>query len=514
MANNKIIRGNGVPIHRRLGNIQTNSEDQNDVKVEYEKRNFVKPSSHGCKAKFNLSDNNSLYRAVERFAVSHGINSNNGPYIVRGYDTDLLRGGTLNIKISSSNWTEGIGDGDDFSPLQKYHVTVRPRDSEGNTIEKTPLDALSVTINPQIPGLVTSSGREYPYPYPNCTLVHVDSTHVTSTDEFIHRANDVLQFVFGYEISQNDVVEDSGGIMKLEMYHRINKRCEGVLKSVLQDSQSLLDDQVGIYKQKSKLEFSSRYWHRLGFPEYLHGINLKLYYANISDKTDGPLKHLKFEAQFRNNSDNKLPSFEQFGNIQNNLIEILNSHLLWATVGLDDLIADKVYHGVKQPNCTWVHPKNSREVLKQTAENLYSEVYHEINKTRTTAPKDILLALVKDSYSLQTYDDLENSTGLVKSTIRKHVSRLEEKGIVTRVRSSLTMIDCKNKYVSQVVILALNDSFPEETAKEINQRAKQNKQRREGSTYVEDTELSDDLTKLTNSSKKSNNNANYSTGEA
>lgn len=515
MTENKTISGNGIPIHRRLGQIHRDPEDRNDVEIEYTKQNFAKPSSHGSKAKFNISDNHSLYRTVERFATSRGINSNGGPHIVEGYTTDLLRGGCLNVKISSSNWSGGFGTGDDFSPLQKYHITVRPRDDQGQTIEKTPLDALSLTIHPQIPGLISSSGRPMTYPYPGTTLVYVDTTHVRSADEFIHRANDLLEFVFDYEIASDDVIDGSGGIMKLEMYHRINKKCESVIKSVLQDSCSLLDDQIGLH-QRSELEFSSRYWHRLGFPQYSHGINAKLYYANISANTGGPLKHLKFETQFvRLDSQNKLPSFDEFDMIQHNLTEILNSHLIWATIGGADLVADRVYDGRNQPTCSWEHPANSREVLKETALTMYSEVWHQINNNRTTAPKDILWTLVKDTYSLQTYDDLVDATGLVRSTIRKHVKNLEEKGIITRIRSHETMINCKNQYIAEVVIKALNDAFPEETVEEINQRAEENKQRRNNSTYLKGTDSSGSGETISESSAEQGNDGfNSFTGSA
>nr|WP_248515055.1 Lrp/AsnC family transcriptional regulator [Salinarchaeum laminariae] len=73
----------------------------------------------------------------------------------------------------------------------------------------------------------------------------------------------------------------------------------------------------------------------------------------------------------------------------------------------------------------------THQSLQQPPEDLTAEIYREALKETTTAVYDILRVIAEEAGAV--YGTLEERTGLARSTIRYHVARLEDSGVLERI---------------------------------------------------------------------------------
>lgn len=420
----------------------------------------------------------------------------------RDYDVD---GVPHAVVMTDSRWRAGKGEGDDYRPWWKYDVTLWPaRDGEVQW-DRTPLEALSLKIQPQVHGLVKSNGDPLRLPYGAGTLVHVQTTWVDRPQQLLERARDLVSEVFDYEIDEGDLHPESKRFWKAEGHHRFDgDLCDDVVHTIRQSTDLLarhaadVDDSAR-HEDNRWLEakVTTRDWDRLGFPQLDLPILLKVYYTENPDRTPYPMDQPKIEAALEGNPNDTKPHWDEWDAVMQALDEIVLSHLRWAGVGAEDLIADEKSDGPAADPTTWQHPEGRRFWLKQHYESLVPDLYREATKPNTQLVYDILDCVRR--HGTVTYEQLMNETGGAYRTIREHVTRLcelggDEPGILTKVQDACTFVSFSSRYFEDGAEEALDQVNPDDTPQEREERAEERRERRreQQDSEVPDADESDE----------------------
>jgi tetratricopeptide (TPR) repeat protein len=104
------------------------------------------------------------------------------------------------------------------------------------------------------------------------------------------------------------------------------------------------------------------------------------------------------------------------------------------------------------------------------------EVYREALKANTDAVYDILQVVATESGA--SYDTLEERTGLARSTIRYHVKRLQESGVVERVSNPLLVLFPSLAALENAKEI-LRTIYPDDQVDDMIDRAEERRERRE-----------------------------------
>ncbi|SER75535.1 winged helix-turn-helix domain-containing protein, partial [Natrinema salaciae] len=137
-------------------------------------------------------------------------------------------------------------------------------------------------------------------------------------------------------------------------------------------------------------------------------------------------------------------------------------------------------------------PTGRRNMLRQRYEDLATDIYREALKESTTAVYDILRVIAEHDGA--NYDTLVERTGLARSTVRYHVRRLAETGVVS-CEGNPVMVFFVSRVVLERAREILREVRPEDTPEDMDERADGRRERREeqqeaddGQTDVDDEE--------------------------
>jgi len=407
------------------------------------------------------------------------------------------------VTLRSSRYEAGTGEGNDYSAWYKYDLTVRPVGDDGEIQWKaTPPRSLSLKIEPQVEDLVYPDGNDFRLPHGEGSLVRVQTTWVNQTEEFLERAAHLVGHTLNYGLRQADVVEDSAAFSKAEVHHRVVEEVEGDIVHTIRQSADLLArheadvDTRGKHEDGKWLKCKIRtdQWEQLGFPRLDAKILIKLYYPDDPDQVEYPLNQPKLEVALdgketvideeTGRKSEKMVPWDRWDEIMAILEEILLSHLEWADVGPEKLVADDYSDGAQNPPLRWRHPDGRRYWLRKHYESLVPALYREATKPNTDLIYDILDVVRRRGEA--TYRDLINETGAAKRTIREHVRRLEQQvggderpGLLKREQGSVTVVSFSSRYLEELTdnegrhaLDKINpDDTPEERSERTNERA-------------------------------------------
>lgn len=461
-------------------------------------REAPEPTAHGAgvQAVFNDLDldGGSVYDRFHELWSDEVGDRDLEPYVVAAVDHDDVRGLTpargdreYALVLTSSRWKAGTGEGDSYSAWYQYHLKLREVDAEGETY-KPPI-ALHLEVLPQKEELVYKDGNELELPYGEGSRVICSTTWAETAVEIETRMIDALRLVL--DVDDRDLLRtrrnESRRIQKAEAHVRFHIGYKKQVVDSLRQSEELIAfggmSEIDAHRKRQRegwLEavLDAERWHLLGFERTSWDVELKVYQASHWAQTDPsePAHHPKLEASFSGVSHGELPHVEEWDETMQILRSIVSAHLEWSGVGREELVADDFFDGSAVPTYEYRHPEGRREQLRARFEEVATEVYREALKANTTSVYDILETCVEHSGA--TYDYLEERTGLARSTIRYHVRRLEERGVVSRVGNPVLVV-FPSRAVLEEAEEILDRVYPGDLAEDRAERADDRRQRRQ-----------------------------------
>lgn len=463
-----------------------------------EDRVAARPVAHGAatQAVFNDDDRRlPVYSAVHQLWYDVVGDRENEPAVVAELDEDSVSwltaptpGREWVFALSSSRWKAGNGTGDDYSAYYKYDLTLRERDEDGD-LHRTPR-ACSLRVIPQFDDLNYESGDELPLPYGAGSLVRCSTTWAESSDQVETRMLDVLERVV--DIDRGRLLEDrndeSRRIQKLEAHHRFDIGWKRQVVETIDQTRELIayggQTEISAHQERQRAGYlesvlDADRWHLLGFERTPYDIELKCYQTEGWSEIprEDPSHHPKLEASFAGaHGDAALPHVDEWGEVLQTLREVVSSHLDWAGVSDDELVPDDFQDGPAEPEYQYRHPAGRREQLRERYEAVGTEIHREALKANTQAVYDILRVVAVETGA--SYDTLEDRTGLARSTIRYHVSRLQETGVVEKVSNPVLVVFPSPAVLDEAEDI-LRRVYPEDTVDDMMERAEERRDRRE-----------------------------------
>ncbi|AXR78482.1 winged helix-turn-helix domain-containing protein [Natrarchaeobaculum sulfurireducens] len=462
---------------------------------------FPLPRAHGAAVSNHLADvvNPDADRAADRGTLydraltywrEHVGDVEEEPYLaVEDFDADWLPDGRYALILTSSRWKAGTGTGDDYRAYYEQHLKLREYDVDDGELQlrKPPL-ALHVEIIPQFEQMVYKSGDPLECPYGEGTRLLGWTTWAEDPFEIERRMYDALRAVYGPgAVDLDDRVDEARRLPKAEAHIRFDIDKKAPLIETLDQSKALIDwggdSQIEAHQKRQKegwLEwvFTSDRWHLLGFEPQRYSTEVKVYQANDWHRKPRSYyaHHPKLEASYAGVDRGKLPHVSEWDDVLEHLRTVVATHARWAGIERSDLIEDDYFDGPQSEPWDFERPTGRRQMLKRRYEDLSTDIYREALKESTTAVYDILRVIAEHDGA--NYDALEERTGLARSTVRYHVRRLAEEGIVYRKGNPVMVY-----FVSEVVLERareiLREVRPEDTPEDRDGRAEERRERRE-----------------------------------
>lgn len=474
-----------------------------------ERDTFPRPRAHGASVMNQLADlaadrsapiaeRGTLYDRALTYWREHVGDHEREPHVaVENFEADWLPEGDYALVLTSSRWKAGTGRGDDYSAYYEQHLKLRrwATDASGEDVLRKPPVALHVEIMPQFRDMVYKSGDPLECPYGEGTRLIGWSTYAESAEEIERRMYQALRSVYGRDaIDLEDRVADSRRIAKAEAHIRFDIEKKAAAVETIDQTRQLIDwggeaeiDAHQRRQQEGWLEskFESNRWHLLGFDRQRFDTELKLYQASEWHKrprTD-PLHHPKLEASYAGVDRGELPHVDKWDEILEHLRTVVATHGRWAGIEAEDMVADDFFDGTTAPVFEYERPTGRRQMLRRRYEDLATEIYREALKESTVAVYDILRVIAEETGA--TYDQLEERTGLARSTVRYHVARLAEHGVVKRLGNPVLVV-----FMSRVVLEQAREIVrevrPDDLAEDMAERAEERRERREEQREAEE----------------------------
>ncbi|WP_281194744.1 winged helix-turn-helix domain-containing protein [Halorubrum sp. F4] len=463
-----------------------------------EDRIAPEPVAHGAAVQCVLNDVGrevSIYSAVHQLWYEVVGDRDEEPGVVAELDSADVPwldaptpGREWVVKLSSSRWKAGTGTGDDYSAYYKYDLTLRERDEDGD-LYKTGR-ACSLRILPQFADLNYQDGSDLTLQYGEGSLVRCSTTWADDAEEVEGRMFDVLEAALDVDRGRllADRDQDSRRIQKAEAHHRFDIGWKRQVVETLDRTRELIAfggmSEIDAHQKRQREGYlealvDADRWHLLGFDRTSYDIELKCYQAAgwADIPREDPAHHPKLEASFAGTSgDHALPHVDEWKDVMSTLRSIVSAHLEWSGVGRDQLVADDYQPGPAVPEYQYRHPSGRREQLRERFEAVSTEVYREALKANTQAVYDILTVIATEAGA--SYDTLEERTGLARSTIRYHVSRLAEIGVCEKISNPVLVVFPSPAALESSKEI-LRRIYPDDQIEDMMERAEARRERRE-----------------------------------
>lgn len=431
------------------------------------------------------------------------------------------------VVLTSSNWTAGTGEGDDYTPWYSYRIARRPIDDDGEIrFDGSPRYTMTAVIEPQYDELVYKDGNEYTLPYGEGTHVKARVNYVENNSQVFTRIHELVRVGLDYSINYDDVLRserddytrdddlehdgksntnESRDLTRIEQYARVNSAYMDELRETISQSLDLIPTKGGrtdVIRGGSdddgnwrRYGFITSDWDLLGYPDMGDlEVGLKVYVDNPD--APEPYCHPKIEAWVAGKNGEQLKwTPRDWDAINAALREIVISHLHHAGVSEHDLEPDAEFEPVDRDEFRGKHPANRREWLRAYYADLKSSVEHEVRRTRTDLSRDILRAVIYEGRDL-TLGELAERTGATKRAISRRVKQMEETGdpdepgIVERVHSHECHVTMSREMRDHVAAV-LNATHPDETWSDVVARAEERRRRRRDRAERDDDQEGD-----------------------
>lgn len=475
------------------------ADPNSDIPVDLEKRTAPEPVAHGAGVVNVLNDRDdtgTLYDTALNWWRENIGDKDQEPGIVEDFEADWLPdlpdGKEHVLLVTSSRWKAGTGLDDDYTAYYDQHIKLREQDSDGD-LDKPAL-SLHLEIMPQYLELVHKSGDPLDCPYGEGTRVICRTTWADSAEEIEARMYDAVQAVYGDDVLTTDDSgipvdrnHDSRRTLKAEAHLRIDVSEKNAVVETIEQSKQLIDwggkseiDAAQEREAKGWVEARCRSdrWDLLGFPDMPFKTGLKVYQMQNWHKrpADDPFRHPKLEAAFEGVERGKLPHVDQWDEVMAYLRSVVSTHAAWAGVERADLVADDFFDGAGADRYEYHHPTGRREMLRSRYEDRATEVWRAAVHPQTTAIYDILRVVAREYGA--SYDQLADETGLAHSTVRYHVAKLEDRGVLKRLGNPVLVVynaEALRERADEI----LRTVRPDDTREEAEERAREREQRRE-----------------------------------
>ena len=463
-----------------------------------EDRVAPRPVAHGAavQAVFNDVDRDlAIYSAVHQLWYDEVGDRDQEPGVVAELDQHDLPwldeptpGREWVVALTSSRWKAGTGTGDDYSAYYKYDLTLREQDEDGD-LSKTG-KACSVRVVPQFSDLNYKDGNALTLQYGEGSLVRCSTTWADSADEVEARMLDVLVETLDVDRGRlfADRDEESRRLTKAEAHHRFDIGWKRQVVETIDQTRELIAyggmseiEAHQLRQREGYLEalLDADRWHLLGFERTSYDIELKCYQAAgwAEIPREDPAHHPKLEASFAGTAgDEALPHVDDWDEVMSVLRSIVSAHLEWSGVGREELVADDYQPGPAVPEYRYPHPGGRREQLRERFETVATEIHREALKANTQAVYDILRVVATESGA--SYDTLEERTGLARSTIRYHVTRLVDVGVAEKVSNPVLVVFPSLAVLDEAEEI-LRTIYPDDQVDDMKERAEKRRERRE-----------------------------------
>ncbi len=477
-----------------------------DNPVDLEKRTAAKPQSHGCGILNVLNDrtrSHTLYDTALSWWRENIGDKDNEPGIIHEFNADWLPDLAHDrdhvLLVTSSRWMAGTGIGDDYTAYYQQHIKLREQDTDGNL--HRPTLSLHIEIMPQYLELVYESGDPLECPYGEGTRLICRTTWAETTDEIETRLYDAIEAVYGADAIHRDSTgepidrnHDSRRVLKAEAHLRIDESKKNAVVDTIEQSKHLIDwggkseiDAAQQREAKGWLEARCRSdrWDLLGFPDMPFKTGLKLYQVQNWHKRpqDDPFRHPKLEAAFEGVDRGQLPHVNQWEETMAYLRAVVSTHAHWAGVDRSDLVADDYFDGPAAEPYEYRHPTGRRDMLRRRYEDRATEVWRAAVHPQTTAIYDILRVVAREYGA--SYDELVERTGLARSTVRYHVAKLEDRGVLKRLGNPVLVVydaEALREHADEI----LRQVRPGDSPEDAEERAREREQRRTDQSTGED----------------------------
>lgn len=486
----------------------------------YKQESFPKPVVHKTTVMNHLasfdpddrgipfSDRETLFGSAQKFWKANFEGRDNGPHVaVEDFTADWLPDADFALVLSRSRWKAGTGQGSSFKPAFQYHVSLREWESAKDRCKlRKPALSFTSEIIPQFTDLVYQTGDPIHCPYGEGTRLLCTTTWASKSKEVERRLYDGLGAVFGADsFTLDDRVDESRRIQSAEAHIRFHKHKMGAAIETLEQSKHLIAygghsrmDADQKYRNQGWLEavVDNNRWDLLGFEPQRFSTSLKIYRIKNWHKRppDDPLAHPKMEAWFEGVNSGRLPHVDDWDEVLTYLRTIVATHAHWAGIERQDLIVDDFFEGPDAPKLDFELPTGRREMLRERYEDLATEIFREAMNPQTMAVYDILKLIAENGGA--TYDYLAEESGIARSTVRYHVGRLAEKGVVARIGNPVIVLfeSTSLKYEAEEILQKVHtDDIPQDREKRKEHRRAKRENRKESGSNDEEGESSDDI---------------------
>jgi DNA-binding transcriptional ArsR family regulator len=410
---------------------------------------FPEPAIHGAGITFHYGDTG-LYDQARELWRSEVSDPENQPVTVAEYQPDFLdRAGDYALRFQSSGGKAGKETGaNGWRQWYKYNLTLRERvtDDRGRARWKKPEVSLNIRIEPQVTGLTYKDGNGLSLPFEEGTHIVAQTTYPDGPENVCRRATRALQEGFDYDPAAVD--PDSGRITKLEAHFRFDIDLKNECIECLENSKRLIhfggSADLKAWQERARsgwveARVDTDRWDHLGFERAGYKELIKIYHtADWADRSPSdPLYHPKLEAAYQGGS-GAHPHLSAWDRVLGRLQHKAAQQARWAGLSSSDLIADPHYLGEHAPVREYPALDGRRDDLRAYYDDLRLPILAEVSNERTRGPFDILSLILEQNGV--TYDELEELTGLSRSSIRKHVARFEDLGFVERIGNPVVVV--------------------------------------------------------------------------
>lgn len=492
----------------------TLADPDTDQVADTDLRNAPKPTAHGAGMinvfnDLNFDDGpgeaNTLYDTALTWWREHIGEKEHEPGLVADFEADWLpelAGDREHVLlVTSSRWKAGTGIGDEYTAYYEQHIKLREQDADGDLHK--PALALHVEIMPQYTDLVYKSGDRLKCPYGEGTRAICRTTWADTPERIEERMYDALRAVYGDDalpladdgipIDRND---ESRRILKAEAHVRLVEKRKNAVVEAIDQSKELIDwggrseiDAAQQREAKGWLEarLVSDRWDLLGFADMPFKTGLKLYQVQDWHKRseNDPFRHPKLEAAFEGVDRGALPHADDWDEVMAHLRSVVSTHAAWAGVERQDLVSDDFFDGSLAEEYEYEHPEGRRSMLRRRYEDRATDVWRAAVHPQTTAIYDILRVVAREAGA--TYDMLVERTGLARSTVRYHVAKLEDQGVLKRLGNPVLVVydaEALREKAEEI----LRSVRPDDTPEDAEERASEREERRERQREEDDTE--------------------------
>lgn len=472
---------------------------------------FPQPAAHGGGFQVVINDygprdgernpyqRETLYNTVlDTWRSEVGTRENEGREgyeLVADFEADWLpdddRAERYAILLTSSGWTAGHGVGANYTQYYDYNLKLRRVTTDPKTGEpqyRNPPLSCYVKIAPQYHDLVYEDGNPYAIPYGPGTRATISTTWAETSDDAYQRLWDVLTAAFGPDaVDPTDANPESKKLEKAEAHSRVDVAKKNALVDTLNDSEDLIayggNSEIDASRERERngwieAAVSSDRWEHLGFDEHPFETKVKVYQrGDWSKRPDSdPFHHPKIEAAYNGVTSGALPHADDYQDVLDHLRTIVATHCRWAGVTREDLIADDFQDGPAAELFGFDRPEGRRDMLRRKYEDTATEIYREALKESTESVYDILSVVAIETGA--SYETLKEQTGLAKSTIRYHVRRLEDHGVLARLGNPTLVVFESNALLDDAKDI-LKQAKPGDTPEDREERAEERRERRE-----------------------------------